>query len=82
MSEHKLPKRKRHPAWQIVIDKNSASPGGTDIFVVFEGVRIAKRGHAGTAQAMTWVSLEPGWVVYSTPDHETITIEHNGVAVQ
>ena len=32
---------------------------GTGVFVVFEGVRIAKRGEPGTPQAGTWVSLEP-----------------------
>jgi hypothetical protein len=32
---------------------------GTGVFVVFEGVRIAKRGESGTPQAGTWVSLEP-----------------------
>jgi hypothetical protein len=26
-------------------------------------VKIAKRGHPGTPQAKTWVSLEPGWTV-------------------
>src|SRR5262245_1853702 len=34
---------------------------GDDIFIVVNGVRIAKRGHPGTPQAKTWVSLEPGW---------------------
>lgn len=36
---------------------------GKDIFVVFNGKRIAKRGHPGTPQARTWVSLEPGYEV-------------------
>jgi len=30
---------------------------------------------------MTWVSLEPGFVVTSPPDDSTITIEFNGVRV-
>jgi hypothetical protein len=54
---------------------------GHDIFVVFDGRRVAKRGHPGTPQAGTWVSLEPGFVVVSPPDHSTITIEVNGVRV-
>jgi hypothetical protein len=33
---------------------------GSDIFVVCEGVKIARRGYPGTPQAGTWVSLEPG----------------------
>ena len=36
---------------------------GTDLYVVFNGVRIAKRGAKGTPQARTWVSLEPGYRV-------------------
>ena len=33
-----------------------------DIFICIEGVRVAKRGHPGTPQARTWVSLN-GWTV-------------------
>jgi hypothetical protein len=36
---------------------------GSKIFVIFRGVKIAKRGHPDTPQAGTWVSLEPGWTV-------------------
>ena len=53
---------------------------GSDIFVVADGVKIAKLGHFGTAE--TWVSLEPGFVVTSPPDDSEITIEFNGVRVQ
>lgn len=40
---------------------------GDDIFIVFDGMKIAKRGYPGTPQAMTWVSLEPGWQVLDGP---------------
>jgi len=36
---------------------------GNDIFVIADGVTIAKRGHPGTPQAKTWIALEPGWTV-------------------
>jgi hypothetical protein len=36
---------------------------GLSLFVVFDGVRIAKRGEPSTPQAGTWVSLEPGYEV-------------------
>jgi hypothetical protein len=36
---------------------------GTDLYAVFQGVRIAKRGAKGTPQARTWISLEPGFRV-------------------
>ena len=41
---------------------------GSDFFVVYDGLRIAKRGHWGTPQAKTWVSLEPGWEVREADD--------------
>jgi hypothetical protein len=49
--------------------------------VVFNGRRIAKRGHPGTKHAGTWVSLEPGFAVYSNQDLGELVIEENGVAV-
>ena len=54
---------------------------GTDMFVRYADKRIAKRGHPNTPLAMTWVSLEPGFVVTSPPDDSTISIEFNGVRV-
>ena len=54
---------------------------GTDIFVVYDGVRIAKRGYPDTPQARTWVPLEPGWSVLDAPDGKSISVEHNGVKV-
>jgi hypothetical protein len=36
---------------------------GHEVFVVADGVRIARRSRRGTLQAKTWVSLEPGWSV-------------------
>ena len=49
---------------------------GTDLFIVHEGVRIAKRGLPGTPQAKTWVSLEPGWRVLD--GKRSIIVEYNG----
>jgi hypothetical protein len=36
---------------------------GEDVFVLVDGVKIARRGRPDTAQAMTWIVLEPGWTV-------------------
>jgi hypothetical protein len=36
---------------------------GTDVFVVLNGVKIAKRGYPGTPQSKTWIPLEPGYTV-------------------
>ena len=49
---------------------------GSDIFVIANGVKIAKRGHPGTPQANTWVSLEPGWTVRECDDGESIEVEY------
>jgi hypothetical protein len=49
---------------------------GNDIFVVADGIKIAKLGHPGTPQAETWVSLEPGWTVRDCDDGESIEIEY------
>ena len=50
-----------------------------DVFVVVDGVRVARRGYPGSPQARTWVSVEPGWEVLDSD--EGIIIRHNGVAV-
>ena len=44
-----------------------------DIFVVADGVKIAKLGNPGTTE--TWVSLEPGWTVRNCDDGDSIQIE-------
>ena len=46
----------------------------TDIYVIYDGVRIAERGKPGTPQAKTWISLEPGYVVYDTPNLSQIVV--------
>ena len=47
----------------------------TGVFVVFEGVRIAKRGEPGTPKAGTWVSLEPCYeVVDGTSEQDPLVV--------
>ncbi len=69
-----MPKRKR--------DACVMECTGDDIFIIFNGVRIAKRGYPDTPQARTWVPLEPGWRVLDGPNLDTIAIDHDGVRVQ
>jgi hypothetical protein len=72
--------RTKPPTVQMVSD-------GHDLFVVADGVKIAKRGKRGTPQAKTWVSLEPGWSVLDKDVAEglmgegEIEISYNGVRV-
>jgi hypothetical protein len=37
---------------------------GKDLFLIIDGVKIAKRGRPGTRRAKTWISLKPGWAVF------------------
>jgi hypothetical protein len=53
-----------------------------DMYVVFDGVRIAKRGKPNTPQAKAWISLQPGFAVYNTADLSEIIIELNGTRLQ
>ena len=51
---------------------------GTDVFVVYNGVRIAKRGDPNTPQAGTWVSLEPGYRVFDKGYPTKLIVESDG----
>ncbi len=54
---------------------------GKETFVVVDGVKIAKRGQPGTAQAGTWISLEPGWAVGFNEDQSQIWVRFDGAQV-
>jgi hypothetical protein len=49
---------------EVVPEDPSCPDGATDMYLIFDGRRIAKRGKPGTLHAMTWISLEPGVVVH------------------
>jgi hypothetical protein len=63
------------PEWEMEID-------GRDLFIVFDGVRIAKRGQPGTSHARQWVSLKPGYVVLDNADKTAISVKFNGARLQ
>jgi hypothetical protein len=56
---------------ETVPEDPSRPDGTTDIYLIFDGRRIAKRGKPGTLHAMTWISLEPGVVVRDVPMPES-----------
>ena len=56
----------------------SMESDGTDVFVVYSGIRIAKRGDPNTPQAGTWVSLEPGYRVFDKDYPAKLVIESDG----
>jgi hypothetical protein len=51
---------------------------GTNVFVIYDGKRIAKRGHPDTPQAGTWVSIEPGYTVWDKNYPQELVIEYEG----
>jgi len=47
-----------------------------DIFLLVGGRKIAKRGLPGTAQANTWIILEPGWMVRDVKGGKAIEVSY------
>jgi hypothetical protein len=64
-------RRSKRPSGVVVVFD------GRDVILSLDGVKIAKRGHAGTPYAKTWISLEPGFTVVDTPDLTAIDIMYN-----
>jgi hypothetical protein len=56
------------------LPKVEIEENGPDMFVIVNGVTVARRGRPGTAQAGTWVSLEPEWTVTSSEDERRLEI--------
>jgi hypothetical protein len=52
-----------------------------DLFIYRNGRPIAKRGHPGTPQARTWISLEPGWEVLDSDDGDSISLTYRGASI-
>jgi hypothetical protein len=65
---------RKHPKLELHSD-------GSDMFVVTDGLRIARRGHHNTPQAGTWISIEPGWEVIDNNDLTEISVRYTEVAV-
>ena len=53
-----------------------------EIYVIADGLRVAKRGHPGTEHEGKLIPLEPGYVVISDADLTLLTVERNGVVMQ
>jgi hypothetical protein len=51
------------------------------LFVIFNGMKIARRADPDTPQARTWVSLEPGYAVFDNTDMTAIIVEYYGKRV-
>jgi hypothetical protein len=54
---------------------------GEDLFVLIDGVKIAKRASPPTALAMTWIMLEPGWVIHDIRQGNAIEVRYEGARI-
>jgi hypothetical protein len=52
-----------------------------NVFVLVDGVKIAKRGVPGTAHAMMWIMLEPGWIVRDVHEGQAIEVRFEGARI-
>jgi hypothetical protein len=52
-----------------------------DVFVLVGGVKIARRGPPHTAQAETWIVLEPGWIVRDVDHGNAIEVRFEGATI-
>jgi len=59
----------------------SMESDGRDVFVVYNGVRVAKRGQPNTPEAGTWVPLKPGYRVFDKGYPEKLIVEREGQIV-
>jgi hypothetical protein len=62
----------------VCMSEASIESDGIDLFVVYNGVRIAKRGQPNSPQAGTWVSLEPSFRVFDKGYPAKLVIERDG----
>jgi hypothetical protein len=54
---------------------------GENVFVLVDGMKIAKRGAPHAAQAMTWIMLEPGWTVRDIHNGNAIEVRYEGARI-
>jgi hypothetical protein len=65
----------KQPTCEVIDDSES-------IFVVIDGIGVAQRGEPGTRHAKTWVSIEPGLVVFDVgADNRPISVTYSGASV-
>lgn len=55
---------------------------GEALFVIVDGLKIAKRGEPGTKHAGTWISIEPGWIVRDADSGGAIEVEYHDAGLQ
>jgi hypothetical protein len=54
---------------------------GQDVFVIVNGVRIAKRSNHAVAMHGHWIMLEPGWNVRDIRQGKAIEVRYEGASI-
>jgi hypothetical protein len=54
---------------------------GQDVFILVDGVKIARRGICTADLGMNWIVLEPGWVVRDTDRGHAIEVLYEGATM-
>jgi hypothetical protein len=52
-----------------------------ELFVVVDGVTIAKRGKPGSAYAGRWMTLEPGWSIIELEGGSRLQVSYDGARI-
>ena len=52
-----------------------------DVFILIDGMKIAKRGLPDTAHARTWIMLEPGRIVRDVDHENAIEVRFEGARI-
>ena len=73
---------KKLPGIRLSGGEASVVGDGHDLFVVLDGVKIARRGQPGSKWPAQWISIEPGYSVIDNRNGSAMVIQYRGVAIQ
>ena len=65
----------RPPMTKKKLPELAVESTGKDLYLVYDGIRIAKRGELGTPEEETWIYLEPGYEVFEGEGFSAIVID-------
>jgi hypothetical protein len=52
-----------------------------ELFVVVDGLNIAKRGKPGSPHAGRWIAVEPGWSILELEGGNRLQISYDGARI-
>jgi hypothetical protein len=76
--QRRTARRRGIPEHEVqMVAMETDSPVGCDLFIIQNGIKIARRGYPDTPEACTWVPLVEGVLVHDIAEGK-IEIEHFG----